>query len=244
MTPFVILAAPRTGSNLLCTLLNSHPDVLCHHEIFNPRGIFYALDRRDGSISLGSLDERDRDPLGFLERVWRWPGGYPFVGFKMTRGQCDAVLESVIEDRGVRKILLRRRNRLKTFVSEVIALETDQWEAYEPGALTVKPPKISIAVDQLRAHAQLNDDFYRRIARALENSGQTGLEVFYENVLSQAEQADILRFLGVAPVGSGLQPSSLKQNPLDLRCVIENFSELDARLEGSEFHHELHELQY
>ena len=37
-TRFVILAAPRSGSNLLCTLLNSHPEILCHHEVFNPVG--------------------------------------------------------------------------------------------------------------------------------------------------------------------------------------------------------------
>ena len=37
-TRFVILAAPRSGSNLLCTLLDSHPEILCHHEVFNPVG--------------------------------------------------------------------------------------------------------------------------------------------------------------------------------------------------------------
>ena len=70
MTRFVILSVPRAGSNLLCTLLNSHPEVLCHHEVFNPRGIFYALTHRDGSFSVGSVAERQRDPLGFLERLW------------------------------------------------------------------------------------------------------------------------------------------------------------------------------
>ena len=34
-TRFVILAAPRTGSNLLCTLLDAHSRILCHHEILN-----------------------------------------------------------------------------------------------------------------------------------------------------------------------------------------------------------------
>ena len=41
---------------MLCTLLGSHEDVLCHHELFNPRGVFYALELRDGSFDLG----RDR----------------------------------------------------------------------------------------------------------------------------------------------------------------------------------------
>ncbi|MCA9265021.1 MAG: sulfotransferase, partial [Planctomycetales bacterium] len=69
MKRFVILAVPRTGSNLLCTLLNSHPEILCHHEVFNPQGIFLALTQRDRPHSLPSLDERNRDPLRFLDEV-------------------------------------------------------------------------------------------------------------------------------------------------------------------------------
>ena len=51
---------------MLCTLLGSHRDVLCHHELFNPDGAFYALELRDGSFDLGGIGERDRDPLAFL----------------------------------------------------------------------------------------------------------------------------------------------------------------------------------
>src|SRR5580693_4511868 len=106
MKRFVILAAPRTGSNWLCSLLNSHPEILCHHEVFNPAGIFYALGHRDGTLDLGTIEERDRRPLEFLERLWRAPLGLPCVGFKMTRGQDERVVQAVLEDRGVRKILL------------------------------------------------------------------------------------------------------------------------------------------
>lgn len=64
-TRFVILAAPRSGSNLLCTLLHSHSEILCHHEVFNPSGIYYALEYRDGSLNLGTIDEREQAPLSF-----------------------------------------------------------------------------------------------------------------------------------------------------------------------------------
>ena len=106
-TRFVILAAPRSGSNLLCTLLNSHQEILCHHEIFNPSGIFYVLDHRDGSLDLGTLEDRDRRPLEFLDRLWRHDLDFPCVGFKMTRGQDERVLEAVLADRQVCKVLLR-----------------------------------------------------------------------------------------------------------------------------------------
>src|SRR5438445_713979 len=114
---FVILAAPRTGSNMLCTILDSHPLILCHHEVFNPDGIFYALDLRDGSFGPGSMEERDRDPLGFLARLWETDLGHPCIGFKMTHRQNEPVFQNVVHDREVKKILLRRQNRVKTYVS-------------------------------------------------------------------------------------------------------------------------------
>ena len=70
MTRFVILAVPRTGSNLLCTLLNSHPQILCHHEIFNPAGVFAAPDYTGSDLKVDQLGERDDDEPGFLQRVW------------------------------------------------------------------------------------------------------------------------------------------------------------------------------
>src|SRR4051794_40219654 len=61
-TRFVILAAPRTGSNMLVTLLGSHPDVLCHHELFNDTGIYYAVPLRGGGFDLGTMEDRLHDP--------------------------------------------------------------------------------------------------------------------------------------------------------------------------------------
>ena len=40
---------------MLCTLLGSHPDVLCHHELFNPTGVYYALELRDTPFDLGTI---------------------------------------------------------------------------------------------------------------------------------------------------------------------------------------------
>ena len=68
---FVILSARRSGSNLLCTLIDSHPDALCHHELFNPRGIFTALDLRDTATPLHDIATRERDPVAYLAQVWR-----------------------------------------------------------------------------------------------------------------------------------------------------------------------------
>lgn len=240
-TRFIILAAPRTGSNLLCTLLNSHPEVLCHHELFNPEGIFYALDYRDGSLDLGSMAERDRESFGFLQRVWENTQGASCVGFKMTRGQNDAVMRSLIEDSGVLKIVLYRKNRIKTFVSEQVARQTDQWEVYAGDERVTDVPKLRVDVESLKAHSDLNGRFYEEIRHSLKTKQQPCIEMFYENIFSGSEHIRMLGFLGVEAARVSLVHSSIKQSDSDLRSRVENFHELELALEGSDYLAELYD---
>ena len=240
-TRFVILAAPRTGSNLLCTLLNSHPEVLCHHELFNPNGIFYALEYRDGALDLGSMEEREHDPSGFLQRVWEHPLGASCIGFKMTRGQNEYIMRSLIEDSGVLKILLRRRNRLKTYVSEQLAMRTDRWEVYSKEELASDSPRLHIDVDAFMAHCDLNERYYQAIESALLCGKQPWIETAYEDILDADEHVRLLEFLGVPQTQTRLTQSSIKQNNTDLRTHIENFRDLELAFEGSEYLAELYD---
>ena len=237
-TRFVILAAPRTGSNLLCTLLNSHPQVLCHHELFNPNGIFYALEYRDGSLDLGSMETRDREPFAFLQRVWQ---GACCIGFKMTRGQDAGVMRSLVEDAGVLKILLYRRNRLKTFISEQLARKTDRWEVYTGDEHAVDTPRLHVDVEAFRAHCDLNERFYQDILHALRSGGQRWTEAAYEDLLAAPEHVRLLEFLGVEATGVKLTQSSIKQGGRDLRSHIDNFQELERAFRGSEHLAELYD---
>jgi len=238
MRRFVILAAPRTGSNLLCTMLNSHPRVLCHHEIFNPRFVRYALTLRDSGFDLGSLEERDRDPLAYLERVWRSPGPHDLVGFKMTRGQEGVVMDSVLDDPGVKKITLLRANRVRTYVSEQIAERLDQWEVYDERDLAGPRPRIEVDRGELAAHVSLNEDFYAMISARLQASGQESLQVLYERIFDCAEHERILAYLGVE-ADTPLVARSVRQNPKDLRELIANFDRLRETLAGSSLERDL-----
>jgi len=240
MTDFVVLAAQRTGSNLLCTLLNSHPEILCHHEIFNPRGPRYAVTHRDGSFDLGSLEERERDPVAFLNRVWRTRCGHPCVGFKMTRGQDERVLRHLLDDPSIKKIVLQRRNRIKTYVSQQIAQHLDEWEVYHSRELEPDRPRIEVDVTRLREHIASNERFYREIGEPLQTRPDSYIKVEYEGLLSQTLHRQLLDFLGVEPRGVGLKPSSVKQNSANLRELVSNFAELEEALRGTDLEEELH----
>ena len=238
------MAAPRTGSNLLCTLLNSHPEVLCHHELYNPDGIFYALDYRDGSLDFGSMAVRDGDPFGFLQRVWEHPQGASCVGFKMTRGQNAAIMQGLTVDHAVSKILLYRKNRLKTFVSEQIARQTNRWEVYAKGKLATDVPRVHIDVESFKAHCDLNKSFYADIERGLRSSRQPWIETAYESILTASEHVRLLEFLGVDATRARLSQSSIKQNNANLRSHIENYRELEMAFKGSEYLSELYDCEY
>jgi len=221
---------------MLCTLLGSHDDILCHHELFNPRGVFYALGLRDSGFDLGGIDERERDPLAFLDRVWAADLGHSQVGFKMTPRQNETVLDAVLRDPGVRKIVLRRENRVRTFVSQQISEDTDQWEVYRDADLVAERPRVHVDVDALRESIAENEAYYDDIERVLEAAGGLYLRVSYERLVAGGERSRLLEFLGLPDADRAamtLRVSSVRQNPAALRELVTNFAELEDALAGT-----------
>lgn len=231
---FVILAARRSGSNLLCSLLGSHPEVRCHHELFNPNGIFTLLDERDEATPPEALAARDRDPLGFLDRIWRDARGARAIGFKMTPEQAPEVLAHVLADAGIAKIILRRQNALRQLVSERIADITGRWEAYDDASPLARP-RIHVEAGELAEHAARVDAFHAGIETALLRSGQSSLSLRYECLFDPDEQARLLDFLDLPP--HPLRTRSIRQNPEPLDQLVENAPALRRALAGTPLAH-------
>jgi LPS sulfotransferase NodH len=240
---FVILAAPRSGSNLLCTLLGSHPAILCHHEIFNPAGIRVALELRGTEFLLGTLDERQRDPLAFLDAVWAAPLGHACVGFKLTHRQNEPVFRHLLADTGVAKIVLRRQNRMKTYVSQRISEALVEWEVYRHEDLRRDRPRVHIEPEQFLDRVRFDEAYYDEIRQALAGRGHEWIEVRYESLFSGDQQRAILDFLGLDPIPGGLRSGSIKQNSRDLRDLVANYDELLRHFGGTPFEAELTDCQ-
>lgn len=238
---FVILAAPRTGSNMLCTIVGAHPDVLCHHELFNPRGIFTALEYRDLDLGWGTMAERDRAPADFLEKVFATRLGHEIIGLKSTLYQNRRALDVLIADPTVQKIVLRRRNRVRTFISTRIAEKLDQWEVYDRSTLVKERPRVHVAVDDLLRHVDEMEAYYVDICGRISASGQVPLETSYEHLGHAEEQARVLAFLGARPVSLPIAPRSVRQNDRGLRELVANLDELTRALAGHPLEAELHE---
>ncbi len=225
---FVILSARRSGSNLLCTLIDSHPDALCHHELFNPRGIFTALDMRDTATPLHDIAARERDPVAYLAQVWRYARGQACIGFKMTPDQHPEMLRAVLGDAGIAKIVLRRNNPLRALVSERIAEITGRWEAYAGETHSAPHPRIHVERDELDRHVRQMDAFYDSLTSAMQRSGQRWLELRYESLFDAGEQQGLCDFLGLS--WRPLQARSIRQNPEPLERLLDNADALRRSL--------------
>lgn len=230
---FVILSTRRSGSNLLCTLIDSHPDALCHHELFNPAGVFTALDLRDTATPLHDIAARERDPVAYLAQVWRYARSHACIGFKMTPDQHPHILHTVLDDAGIAKIVLRRDNPLRALVSERIAEITGRWEAYAGeadghDALPAARPRIHVDRDELDAHVRQVDAFYDGLTCMMQRSGQRWLELRYESLFDAGEQRRLCDFLGLSP--RPLQARSVRQNPEPLEYLLDNADALRRSL--------------
>jgi LPS sulfotransferase NodH len=230
-TRFVILNSPRVGSNMLCTLLDAHPEILCHHELFNPHLIGYARSLNDTDFTLGTLEERVINPHAILERAWQQNLNFSCVGFKMCWKQHQEMLTTVLEDTSVKKVILKRRNQLKSFVSLLLARKTTNWVVYNDEKTKLNPEKVHVDLQEFREFLDLNRAFYGDIDQALLQSGQVGLELYFEDLFDTDERARMLRFLDVSALGADkLQENTTRINPQQLEDLVVNYDEVQQML--------------
>ncbi|MEZ4586465.1 MAG: hypothetical protein R2909_08715 [Gemmatimonadales bacterium] len=232
--PFLIVFLSRTGSNLLAAKLDSHPDIVCHHELFNPDGIHRSLSYKDSPLSFGTTESRDRDPHGFVVGVYGFSDGQKAVGFKLAPGQSNAVLLSLLLSRRVRKIVMERRNWLQAYSSELIAQATQVWSVAKNRQAGPSPKqKVRMELAGLRQFIRKRSLFLRLTKLLLKLTGQRFETVDYEDISLPETERRVLDFLGVAS-DQPLKERTVKQNPSRLRDRIANYDELEQALAGTE----------
>ncbi len=235
---FIILGWPRTGSNFLRGLLNSHEQIIAFSEIF----------REYDSIDWGILGYNSRsaqllsliqsDPIKFIEtKIFKkYPKQISAVGFKIfyyhARNEAwEPIWPYLQKKQDLSIIHLKRRNILKTYLSEMRARQTGQW-VNTAGNTTDHTP---ISLDYhaslekfiaVREEEEKHDVFF-------ENSRK--LDVLYEELARNrvSESDRIQKFLGVE--GRVLTPSTYKQTKRPLAETISNYFELKEKFKGTEW---------
>jgi LPS sulfotransferase NodH len=236
-TRFVIACFPRTGSNWLCALLNSHPSILCHAEVFSPDQIWYEYrhTQRSAMAAAWTMDKRDRDPAAFLESVFADDCGHDAVGIKMLNWQQVELLQHLARQRDVYKVILQRRNRVRAFLSQTRSGLTGRLSGDSYHGLQVRlDPK------ELLDYAHGYDRFYAGLRAAA--AGTPVHVVTYEELLQDVGSANaVVKFLGAEPSDFALQAQVRRQSHDSLRDAVVNFDELSSVLAETSLHAELHE---
>ena len=255
---FVIFNFPRSGSNFLCTMLDNHPDILCHQELFNPGRIFYSRDFHillnggneegatpwedliHGKDSFSNKKQRDLEPEKFLMKVWRHNYGANAVGFNLFPTHVPNMAPSLLQDKGVKKILLVRKNKIKCYVSREIARKTDIWADFSKNSSQSglsQELKVNVSTAKLLAWSQKYDEYFRRLRYELAGLGEPFLDLTYEDIAGDSSsyfKESILEFIGVTPKVDSLQPLNKKQSSKKLSDLISNYDELRRNLTGTE----------
>ncbi|MBI5099766.1 MAG: glycosyltransferase [Nitrospirae bacterium] len=234
MIKFVIFSHPRSGSNYLCSLLDSHPEILCHFELFHPDKAYYSLAFNDEEMLPYPLERRDNNTGEFINKVFKNNMGRRAVGFKIFIWQSDEAHDILLNDRTVLKIMLSRRNVVQAFVSEKIAEKTGIFTQpiYEP-ELQGPQVKVNINVNDLMIFDNDIRNYFINIKKNLDDSGQRYLELYFEDLFNQVTVDSIFSFLGIEKGEHKLSSYTTKQNPKHLKEKVENLETLKQELKGT-----------
>lgn len=212
--PFVVICHPRTGSNLLLSYLDDHPNIKARGEIFKAlkgrsiKEIYSSFMHREASgvkakgFKILYSHPEDGDPAELL----RWIDGIP-----------DMLI-----------IHLTRSEKLSTLTSLEIAKQTDVW------GLRINEPGISIEKKQIRIEKAAALKFLEEITAeekridARYQKRKSYLQITYEDLINDTEGIlqSICQALNVPY--TKMRTKYKRSNPEDLRQLIANYAELEA----------------
>ena len=225
---FVIISIPRSGSNLLVGALDSHPEIICHYELFHKKAIYTSGKYGKEWINNYSVKMRNNDPVAFLDFVNRHTLNKKAktIGFKIFQRQNDKLLNILIEDKSWLKIILKRNNYLLNYVSKLEALKTGKYLFRKKYENNRKDIVVKVKIRNFNRFVKNGKLFYNRIEQKLQQSGQDYYQVEYSNILSLKNKRNILRFLKVDPDPEYLKEVTVKQNKRKLEDRISNYGKI------------------
>lgn len=244
-TPFVIVFLARTGSNYLAARLDSHCEIICHHELFNEDGPHRSLSVRDrvSRADIGSKEFRDKNPVAFLKQIFdvdrivtKEPAKIGAIGFKMSPMENLPVFFALLANRSVKKVVLTRDNILETYVSILLALKTDAWIQFnEETAKTVpRSGQVGVFIDTKKylRYARKRNAFYAIVNFVRWVTRQIFFKIEYGQIGDDNVTRQLLAFLRTS-TDKILTDRTTKQNTLGLSQRIENFEEVRFALRGT-----------
>jgi LPS sulfotransferase NodH len=232
---FVIIASARTGSSHLVNVLGGHPEIFCHGNVFasHMMAVFWPKTAAPPAKKIETFkselrDLREKDPDAFLDRVFSMNYDYSHVGFKIFRGQNDYILEKLLADDSVRKVLLFRRNVLANYSSAMIAKDNQVWDMPK-GKETRQQPQIEFNEQEFVVFHNNFMRYYRNVISALNEKRQQFHLINYDEINDPLMLAATVNFIGADGTRTvdetDIKKVHVKQNTSN---ILERFSNSGA----------------
>lgn len=233
--PFVVLFMERSGSSYLCSLLNSHPDILCRYEDFATVGPEHR-DRQLMSLSGELIDDpHNKEVIDHLLRIYYRPR--QAAGFKLKfpyqYNAFPELLTVLLEHKSkLRVILLDRADTVRRMVSLYHFHELRLRTSLKSGNVVDSVPveKFRIDVPLFVHHVRL-EAHHRTTLLSVAGQFPNLLKIDYHD-LHQTPATQLDRIAGFLDVPAFVNPATpfRKATPHNLADIIENHDELQTAL--------------
>jgi len=230
---FVIYGMPRVGSNYLISLLNNFRDILCHYEIFHQNDIYTAFDEKKIDCdNFSSIIKRNEDPISFLTNIFDSHFNHKAVGYNLFLHQDNRAYENSIKDTTQLKIILKRKNILKSYISYKLAEESNCWTSREKTSNTKS--MTSFIAEEFEKRAYWINNLYFNLEKLLSISGQNYFVIYYEDILSNrdSELNRLRAYLGLTKSIVNHKIELQKQNTDDIRLILSNYDDFNSYFEN------------
>ena len=240
---FFILCQYRTGSTLLASLLNSHPELYCDEEIFNEKVIKNNLvifprlymHRRSKRIIQANQPQCYGFDLKMHQIMALYKRHNPIrKHHNSTKNSINFVRELYRNDWKI--IYLRRENLVKQAISNLVAQKKQRWhysneqdKQLNPGAVVLEPDHCLRTLRTIRWMAKLENNALADLSYQ---------EVIYEQDLIDASMhqktADqVFAYLGLS--SAAVRTSLIRTSSAQLSDSVKNFDEIQNTLQGTEY---------
>lgn len=244
ITKFIIICHGRTGSNYLRSLLNSHNDIYCFDELFNPKGeeqedFQKRLENPTENINKKVFENtNDKKHIkGFKLLYYQLPQSPEFednlynknnyVSSKIKKTLYE-YLEYLKNQTDIKIIHLKRKNMLKTLISLKKAGETNVWTS-KTGQIS--SPKITLNKFGCEHFFKNTRNFETKYDQIFKNHDvlQITYEELYTNRVKTIDK--VLDFLGAPKIT--LHSPLRKINSDNVSDLVENIEELKEHFANS-----------
>jgi hypothetical protein len=225
---FLLVGMMRSGSNFLERQLNLLPDVRCHGELFNPAFIGFSHEPagRPAGYSRDNPGARNADEDAFIAKVDQ-ACDRRIVGLRLFLDHSAPMTARLLHDPTVAKVVLSR-NLLEAYISLETARETGVWLTTEAAKAPPKPVKVD--VNKLVTFALRQSLYYNDVQTVLHETGQTYLQIDYNEIKNLGKLNEIARFIGSQHQFKTVAEPIQKQNLGSLEERIVDFPKLVEEL--------------